>query len=132
MGFASVKGDFHWCFRAVLVARIAILKCLGSSKSQSFPDSYSTSRSHVFITAVFKISAVFCTARLMSGTRKTVFKVNWLLSGYFLIHFFNSSFWDIGMVKMGNVMGKSKNKIRFFLLIKSGFLKGIYLYMIYL
>lgn len=30
------------------------------------------------------------------------------------------------MVKMGNVMGKSKNKIRFFLLIKSGFLKGIY------
>ena len=132
MGFASVKGGFHWCFRAVLVARIAILKCLGSSKSRSFSDSYSTSRSHICITAVFKISAVFCTFRLMPGTRKTVFKVNWLLSGYFLIHYFNSSFWDIGMVEMDNVMGKNKKKKEFFLLIKSGFSKGIYLYMIFI
>ena len=27
---------FHWCFRAVLDSRIAILKCLGSSKSKIF------------------------------------------------------------------------------------------------
>lgn len=37
------------------------------------------------------------------------------------------------MVEMDNVMGKNlKKKKEFFLLIKSGFSKGIYLYMIFI
>ena len=40
---------------------------------------------------------------------------------------FYQSFWDVGMVEVGNIMGKNNKKIILFLHIKSRFSKVIYL-----
>lgn len=65
LGFRNALDDFHWCFKAVLLARIAMLLCLCKLKSKLFqvlrasPDS-------TYITLVSKNSTVFCTSRLLS------------------------------------------------------------------
>ena len=63
-GFTSVM-DFHWCFKAVLYGGIAILKCLGSSKSKIFQ----TFRASPYPMCVTlwpqKILMFFCTSKLI-------------------------------------------------------------------
>lgn len=36
LGFRNALDDFHWCFKAVLLARIAMLLCLCKLKSKLF------------------------------------------------------------------------------------------------
>ena len=66
MGFASVMDDFHWYFRAVLVARIAMLKYLGNSKSKIFQALRAYPDPTLITLRLRKIRLFFSTFRLMS------------------------------------------------------------------